>query len=410
MLRTARLRLSSRSAAVTRQLLEEHPAPAAHEWGPGPWLVVDLHTTLPDGQQGRRSYALIAYFVRAGYRVALVANRGFVGNIDRKLKRLLLELPMVAINDLGAFGGGDATLLTDRPRSTLPRGFRRQIVIKTSGPFEPARGQVAFPFTLHPATLHLGMDSDLARFREIPRRWRVFFGGACSKASYDTHWIRREFAMVPRSRVLEILSEELTTLTPASANEVEDFLTRDVTGFVWPPETAAIPPERWLEVVAHAAVFAAAPGVSYPMCHNIIEAMAVGTVPLTEYPEQFDPPLRHRENCLVYSGEDELRSRHPGDRADDARGPRLVGTGVRRVLRHPYRAGGLCSLPRGRPPPDPRPAPQGVRMPPWPDDYEAWISLPPARHHGRDRCSTIPPRSFSTAAILGHESISRPTP
>ena len=310
MLRTARLRLSSRSVSVTRQLLEEHPAPADHEWGPGPWLVVDLHTTRPDGQQGRRSYALIAYFVRAGYRVGMVANRGFIGNIDRKLKRLLLEHPMVVIDEVDAFGGGDATLLTDRSRRTLPEGFERQIAVKTSGPFEPARGEVAFPFTLHPTTLHLGMDSDLERLREIPRRWRVFFSGVCSKASYDTHWIRREFGMVPRSRVLEILSEELPTEVPTSADEVENLLTREVPGFVWPPESAAaIPPERWLEVVAHAAVFAAAPGVSYPMCHNIIEAMAVGTVPLTEYPEQFDPPLRHRENCLVYRGEDELRCR-----------------------------------------------------------------------------------------------------
>ena len=169
---------------------------------------------------------------------------------------------------------------------------------------------MAFPFALHPTTLHLGMDSDLERLREMPRRWRVFFSGACSKASYDTHWIRREFGMVPRSRVLEIISEELPTEFPASADEVEDLLTREVSGFVWPPESAAaIPPARWLEVVAHAAVFAAAPGVSYPMCHNIIEAMAVGTVPLTEYPEQFDPPLRHGENCLAYSGEGGLRSR-----------------------------------------------------------------------------------------------------
>jgi len=308
-LRTVRLRFSRRSASLTRRLLEKHAMPPGQDWGPGPWLVVDLHTTRPDGQQGRRAYALLAYFVRAGYRVALVANRGFVGNIDRKLKRPLLEHPMTVIEDVGAFGGDDATLLTDRPRRTLPPGFRRQIVVKTSGPFEPARGQVAFPFALHPTTLHLGMDSDLERLREMPRRWRVFFSGACSKASYDTHWIRREFGMVPRSRVLEIISEELPTEFPASADEVEDLLTREVSGFVWPPESAAaIAPERWLEVVAHAAVFAAAPGVSYPMCHNIIEAMAVGTVPLTEYPEQFDPPLRHGENCVAYSGEGGLRS------------------------------------------------------------------------------------------------------
>lgn len=68
MLRTVRLRLSSRSASLTRQLLEKYAMPPGQDWGPGPWLVVDLHTTRPDGQQGRRSYALIAYFLRAGWR------------------------------------------------------------------------------------------------------------------------------------------------------------------------------------------------------------------------------------------------------------------------------------------------------------------------------------------------------
>jgi hypothetical protein len=310
LLRTARLLVSPRAGSTRRRLLDEHTIPPGRAWGPGPWLVVDFHTTHPDGQQGRRSYALIAYFLRTGYRVAIIANRGFVGNIDRKLKRLLLEHPLVALPDLDSFGGSGATLLTDRPLSTFPSGVQRQIVVKTSGRYQPARGERAFPFTLHPSALHLETDTDLERLREMPRPWRLFFGGACSQGSYDTHWIRREFGKVPRSRVLEIISEELPTIAPSSPEEVHDLLTGEAPGLVWVPESAAsIPPEKWLEVLAHAAVFPAAPGVSYPMCHNIIEAMAVATVPLTEYPEQFDPALRHGENCLVYSGEKDLRSR-----------------------------------------------------------------------------------------------------
>jgi len=310
LMRTIRLHLSRRAASTRRQFLHERAFTRDQLRDPGPWVVVDLHTTRPDGQQGRRSYALIAYFLRAGYQVAIVANPGFVGNIDRKLKRLLLEKPIVAVSGLDDFSGSDAVLLTDRRRRKLPGAFRRQIVVKTSGYFRAAHGERAFPFTLHPSTLHLDMDLDRERLREIPRRWRLFFSGACSQRSYDTHWIRREFGMVPRSRVLEIISHELPTVAPLSSAEVNELLSEEIPGFVWVPESAAaIPQERWLEVLAHAAVFAAAPGVSYPMCHNIIEAMAVGTVPLTEYPEQFDPPLRHGENCLVYSGEEGLRSR-----------------------------------------------------------------------------------------------------
>jgi hypothetical protein len=43
-----------------------------------------------------------------------------------------------------------------------------------------------------------------------------------------------------------------------------------------------------------------------PMCHNLVEAMAVGTIPITNYPEWFDPDLRHMENCIVFDDRDDL--------------------------------------------------------------------------------------------------------
>jgi hypothetical protein len=277
--------------------------------------VFDLCTTHVDGQQGRRVYPLPVFFSRAGYNVAMVANRGFVGNIDRKLKGLLLSQPITMIPSLDSFAGSDALLVTQTGTTTLPVGFRKQLVIKTSGALDPSRGELAFPFTLHPLLFHTEDDLRLDGYRRIPRRWRLFFAGACEARFYDTHWIRRNFDMVPRSRVVEIIGRELPgdlTLEIESVAGLEVALEREHTGFVvarGKENTIRIPPDRWLEVLAHASVFVAAPGVSYPMCHNIIEAMAVGTVPLTEYPEQFDPPLSHGENSLLYSGEDELVSR-----------------------------------------------------------------------------------------------------
>lgn len=312
-LRTVRLYLSPRAVATRRRLLDERSIPRGQAWDSGPWVVVDLHTTLPDGQQGRRSYALITYFLQAGYRIAIVANHGFVGNIDRRLKGLLLEHPFVVIPHLEAFAGVDAVLITDRAHEKPPHRFHRQIVVKTSGFFEPSRGEIAFPFTLFPRVLHLGMDHEFGRLRGLHRRWRLFFGGDYLYRDYNTHWIRREFGKVPRRQALEIIRDELPgdrTVRPSSKAEIESLLERDVPGFVWFPEpTGATHPAEWLEVLAHAAVFAAVPGVSYPVSHNIVEAMAVGTVPLTEYPEQFDPPLRHGEDCIVYAGADGLRSR-----------------------------------------------------------------------------------------------------
>ncbi|MFV2073954.1 MAG: glycosyltransferase [Thermoanaerobaculales bacterium] len=313
--RTLKLAAHPNTTRIRRRVLESSESPGGRREFEGRWAVFDFHTTHVDGQQGRRVYPLPVFFLRAGYSVAMVTNRGFVGNIDRKLKALLLCQPITMIPKLDSFTGLDALLVTQRARTKVPAGFRKQLVIKTSGVFDPSSGDFAFPYTLHPDRLHAGDDLELDRYRAIPRRWRLFFSGACEKRYYDTSWIRRDFEKVPRSRVIEIVGRELAgdlTLDLRSAADLETILKTEHGGFVVTRSTEdaiPIPPDRWLEALAHASVFVAAPGVSYPMCHNIVEAMAVGTVPLTEYPEHFDPPLTHGKNCLAYAGEEGLVSR-----------------------------------------------------------------------------------------------------
>lgn len=48
-----------------------------------------------------------------------------------------------------------------------------------------------------------------------------------------------------------------------------------------------IPAQKWLDVVAKSDFFLCAPGVQIPLCHNAIESMAVGTIPITNYPDWF---------------------------------------------------------------------------------------------------------------------------
>jgi hypothetical protein len=42
------------------------------------------------------------------------------------------------------------------------------------------------------------------------------------------------------------------------------------------------------------------------MCHNIIEAMSVGVIPIIEYPERFSPHLIDGETAICYRGQDGL--------------------------------------------------------------------------------------------------------
>jgi len=72
---------------------------------------------------------------------------------------------------------------------------------------------------------------------------------------------------------------------------------------------ARIPSEDWLRNIAAADVPLCPPGTIMPMSHNIIEAMGVGTIPLTSYPDWFFPALEDGRNCFVFRSTADLLAR-----------------------------------------------------------------------------------------------------
>lgn len=68
------------------------------------------------------------------------------------------------------------------------------------------------------------------------------------------------------------------------------------------------PVEKWLTELSQFDFFLALPGGYMPLCHNLVEAMAVGTVPVLSYSHWLCPPLIDGETCLTYRDIGELRS------------------------------------------------------------------------------------------------------
>jgi hypothetical protein len=59
---------------------------------------------------------------------------------------------------------------------------------------------------------------------------------------------------------------------------------------------------QWVSFLSRSEFFVAPPGVCMPFSHNIVESMATGTIPITEYPEMFEPALESGVNCLAFNG------------------------------------------------------------------------------------------------------------
>jgi glycosyltransferase involved in cell wall biosynthesis len=68
--------------------------------------------------------------------------------------------------------------------------------------------------------------------------------------------------------------------------------------------------EEVRETLSHFNFYFCCPGVVMPLCHNVIEAMSVGTIPIIqkEYAEVMYPNLTDNENAVIFNDLEHLDS------------------------------------------------------------------------------------------------------
>jgi hypothetical protein len=65
-------------------------------------------------------------------------------------------------------------------------------------------------------------------------------------------------------------------------------------------QSGAIPIQKWRYYLSSAKFLFCAPGMTMPLCHNVIEAMSVGVIPILNYQNWLNPSLENDISCLVY--------------------------------------------------------------------------------------------------------------
>lgn len=170
---------------------------------------------------------------------------------------------------------------------------------------EPAPGPHAFhlPYQVSPMLVRGGFAERGDAAPAGPRPIRVLFAGTADRVHYDyTDLIGRRFGKRTRWALLEQVRSRPDVVEPASRAEL-DALVASGGGpriVVVDSERVKIPPSRWLELLSAAEFFFCPPGQIMPLCHNIVEAMSVGTIPITNYPEWLFPSLRDGGECLAF--------------------------------------------------------------------------------------------------------------
>lgn len=268
-------------------------------------------------ESGRLPFALLYPFVRAGYEVRVYDNlrsrlAAFYQRDEADLPetaRLTLSMPGVEYTSRIPDDASDFLFLFDRPLEAA-RGcaWKRRVQVRFDL-FAPywLRAPVIAPYAMHPAQAMRATPEALERLWASPRRMRALFAGDSN--GYVRNRVRYPGPKLPRLEVLTTLKERLgdAVVAVSGAEQIEQLCASGfVDRFVLSDSGSAISPSEWLPTLAQADFFLCPPGIVMPMCHNVIEAMSVGTIPLIGYAEWFQPKLQHLTNCIVFDGKDDL--------------------------------------------------------------------------------------------------------
>jgi len=158
--------------------------------------------------------------------------------------------------------------------------------------YRETTGECGFhlPYFIHPL---LGRRLGKVERRLSGTRRRLLMYGQ-PDLPFDRARLEGHFGLVGRSEAFERLeSSHLPRYVPSDFQDLLRWLQQPAASHalclidsrkVW------IPVDRWLEVLSAFDCFIATPGYCMPHAHNLMEAVAVGTVPILQYHRHLHPP------------------------------------------------------------------------------------------------------------------------
>lgn len=260
-----------------------------------PIVCCDFANPAIDAVGGRYYFSLVRDLIDAGYFPVFTARRETLSTFGTsRMKSLLLTERLGVIRSLDELRE-PYYLITDNADGT-PKNSERIVVVNYAWRVCCYADEIAFPFFVHPSI------TPFPRPATQKTTARLFFGGNTMPGKYDKAIIRDTYGMLSRREMLAIAAAAIPADQIHKPSDADEWLTStDFHSYViCETQNCKIPPARWLEALAKADFFLACPGVGMPLCHNVIEAMAAGAVPILQYADYLSPPLQHGVNCLTF--------------------------------------------------------------------------------------------------------------
>jgi hypothetical protein len=267
---------------------------------------------LNDPRCGQYMHALLSFFLVENYHVKLFPNLKFLTSLIR-YKCKLLQFKNLNL----AFRPGCDVQIYLTNSSYKPSNKLVKILRVSYQYFNPQTNSIVMPYPMHPNQYNPYLVHYLKNQRENRKSIGVFFSGNQDRNAYRNATIYTIFKKINRIELLDYIIEKIPKdkIHIVSSEQLDDSSNPQRNKFVlidwkWSQEKAEnlnirIDEQQWLVKLSTCNFFLACPGMYMPICHNIIEAMAVGAIPITQYANQFYPPLQNGINCIEFFDKDD---------------------------------------------------------------------------------------------------------
>lgn len=265
-----------------------------------PVAIVHFSSSFSNQSNGRFTLILCKYLEFAGFKIVIQTDLKYYSRLYT-YKKVLLKQNYIFVRHISM------------PKNTIILRYknkRQKITI------QPCRGETILgtfdcmlPFPMHPLQVINYSTDAIKELRSSRRNLKLFFAGNADENQYARKSLENQYSVIPRFHCLRFIIEKF------KKEKIINFVTdqRALYRLLENVERHAIvisevrtEEKDWLKFLSCADFFFAAPGVEHPWCHNSIEAMAVGAIPILQYPDLFYPALEPMKNCLYYSSLNEL--------------------------------------------------------------------------------------------------------
>lgn len=262
---------------------------------------------------GRYAYLMLNLFSMAGYNVYLYSKVDFKRFVYfREFGRYMYSIKnLKIINKIPKRTDNIIYVFDSAVKEVVKHSWKRLVYFNHLKPVSCCLGDlINIPYFMHPLMYKTEEQGCVKSYRNNKRKIRIFMGGNISRTWYDSPRLQKYDQLTRLEGIREVFQLGESVRLKWNVDEFRQFLKQseyvNQCVLIKTDHSLSIPSKEWINIVGSSDFFLCLSGTDLPMCHNAIESLSVGTIPIIAYQDWFYPALEHKKNAIVYSGKKDL--------------------------------------------------------------------------------------------------------